>query len=150
MKLFGGGLVHEAAPARQAEAGEEARTRVPIVLDAGPALRKRRVDPGIEAQPVDVSALAAPEEPVTPGLRLNCRAALRLVVELISSAQRQENTNRARWQDRPRRRLTHHANMVIVVQCLGSARQVLGSAVPVPLEGGCDGGLAKISPRSAG
>ena len=91
----------KAPPAGETEAGKEARAGVPIVLDARPAFGERGVDPGIEAQPVDVLALAAPEEPVTQGLRLNCRAALRAPCQArLERSNGSEKYNRARRQDR--------------------------------------------------
>ena len=107
-ETFGGGLVQKAPPAGETEAGKEARAGVPVVLDARPALGERGIDPGIEAQPVDVLAFAAPEEPVTQGLRLNCRAALKTVG--LETRARQS----------ARERLKSHAIMVIYTAFAGS------------------------------
>ena len=56
---FGGGLVEEALPAGELEAGEEAVTGVPAVADPRPGLGERGIDLGIKAEPVD-DPFAAP------------------------------------------------------------------------------------------
>src|SRR5690606_20471752 len=62
---FGGELVEDAAPAGETEAGEEARSGVPIVLYPRPRVGERGDDAGIKSEPVDQPIPAAlSEEPV--------------------------------------------------------------------------------------
>ena len=53
------GLVGEAAPAGEPEAGKEAGAGVPIVAERRPRLGERGIDLGIEAEPVDEPVAAA-------------------------------------------------------------------------------------------